>query len=121
PIWNLIIGGSALNRSLYLAAREAGIQLSAAYGMSETCPLICAAYLNEELLAGSESERTTYLIKAGVPVPLVEAALMAEDGSLLPQDGETQGELDRKSTRLNSSHVKISYAVFCLKKKKKHK
>src|SRR5436309_4612133 len=29
--------------------------------------------------------------------------------------------LDRKSTRLNSSHVKISYAVFCLKKKKKRK
>src|SRR5690606_40322373 len=29
--------------------------------------------------------------------------------------------LDRKSTRLNSSHVKISYAVFCLKKKKKEK
>src|SRR5690606_39869909 len=28
-------------------------------------------------------------------------------------------EQDRKSTRLNSSHVKISYAVFCLKKKKK--
>src|SRR5690606_41834525 len=28
--------------------------------------------------------------------------------------------LDRKSTRLNSSHVKISYAVFCLKKKNKH-
>src|SRR5438067_6379673 len=28
------------------------------------------------------------------------------------------GELDRKSTRLNSSHVSISYAVFCLKKKK---
>src|SRR5690625_6584090 len=28
---------------------------------------------------------------------------------------------DRKSTRLNSSHVAISYAVFCLKKKKKHK
>src|SRR5207302_10881557 len=29
------------------------------------------------------------------------------------------GPIDRKSTRLNSSHVKISYAVFCLKKKKK--
>src|SRR5690606_42033152 len=29
------------------------------------------------------------------------------------------GRPDRKSTRLNSSHVKISYAVFCLKKKKK--
>src|SRR5690554_7222139 len=29
-----------------------------------------------------------------------------------------QGIVDRKSTRLNSSHVRISYAVFCLKKKK---
>src|SRR2546421_9331953 len=29
--------------------------------------------------------------------------------------------IDRKSTRLNSSHDQISYAVFCLKKKKKHK
>src|SRR5947209_3233855 len=31
------------------------------------------------------------------------------------------GDLDRKSTRLNSSHANISYAVFCLKKKKKNK
>src|SRR6202521_6288290 len=30
------------------------------------------------------------------------------------------GPEDRKSTRLNSSHLRISYAVFCLKKKKKH-
>src|SRR5690606_40388096 len=32
-------------------------------------------------------------------------------------DRATSGCLDRKSTRLNSSHVKTSYAVFCLKKK----
>src|SRR5690349_21903024 len=32
---------------------------------------------------------------------------------------EVVDEPDRKSTRLNSSHVEISYAVFCLKKKKK--
>src|SRR5690606_41279577 len=34
-------------------------------------------------------------------------------------DPDEARRLDRKSTRLNSSHVKISYAVFCLKKKKK--
>src|SRR5688572_32723982 len=34
-------------------------------------------------------------------------------------DAERGGCLDRKSTRLNSSHSQISYAVFCLKKKKK--
>src|SRR5690348_17761713 len=33
----------------------------------------------------------------------------------------TEGTEDRKSTRLNSSHPSISYAVFCLKKKKKNK
>src|SRR5690349_24246744 len=37
----------------------------------------------------------------------------AHDRAVVPQD--------RKSTRLNSSHVEISYAVFCLKKKKKKK
>src|SRR5256885_12986454 len=44
------------------------------------------------------------------------------DGSLacrlLPRSHHAQrGRLDRKSTRLNSSHLVISYAVFCLKKK----
>src|SRR3989442_6483969 len=35
-----------------------------------------------------------------------------------PHEGEQAAEqADRKSTRLNSSHVRISYAVFCLKKK----
>src|SRR5438067_6815031 len=37
---------------------------------------------------------------------------------LLKHAFETLGCIDRKSTRLNSSHVSISYAVFCLKKKK---
>src|SRR5690349_22153059 len=34
------------------------------------------------------------------------------------RSGEAEKRRDRKSTRLNSSHVEISYAVFCLKKKK---
>src|SRR5690606_41585209 len=38
-----------------------------------------------------------------------------------PHRSPTATPADRKSTRLNSSHVKISYAVFCLKKKKKNK
>src|SRR5437899_7256222 len=38
------------------------------------------------------------------------------DGSVEPKEIET----DRKSTRLNSSHLGISYAVFCLKKKSKN-
>src|SRR3712207_9064855 len=37
------------------------------------------------------------------------------------EGGVRRSETDRKSTRLNSSHANISYAVFCLKKKKKKK
>src|SRR5256885_3520842 len=48
---------------------------------------------------------------------LMVEVLIAVDGSTL---GSLAGPaiLDRKSTRLNSSHLVISYAVFCLKKKK---
>src|SRR5690606_41840114 len=46
----------------------------------------------------------------------IETALAERFGPLLDSDGNVTNrfiELDRKSTRLNSSHVKISYAVFC--------
>lgn len=102
----MIIGGSALNRSLYETAKARGIQLTAAYGMSETCPLISCGYLNEELRAGSEDERTTYRIKAGIPVPLVEAAIMDGDGNLLPADGESQGELVLRAPWLTQGYFR---------------
>src|SRR2546430_10167888 len=41
-----------------------------------------------------------------------------EPGGAQAQEGRGSVEADRKSTRLNSSHSQISYAVFCLKKKK---
>src|SRR3989442_3894172 len=42
-------------------------------------------------------------------------------GRLVFTPSAVQKHVDRKSTRLNSSHVRISYAVFCLKKKKETK
>src|SRR3712207_8069657 len=44
----------------------------------------------------------------------VRGALLPHPFTLTP---ENRGGLDRKSTRLNSSHANISYAVFCFKKK----
>src|SRR3712207_8943495 len=38
-----------------------------------------------------------------------------------PHLGHGEGQQDRKSTRLNSSHANISYAVFCLKTKKEYR
>src|SRR5437868_11359766 len=60
---------------------------------------------------------------------LHDALPILEDGRLRDLESDAgridlvaiaqEAHLDRKSTRLNSSHVSISYAVFCLKKKKK--
>src|SRR5690606_42163994 len=59
----------------------------------------------------------------GFPVVIPEAgSRKPEARSQKPQASSLKPwalAIDRKSTRLNSSHVKISYAVFCLKKKKK--
>src|SRR5207249_5253344 len=54
------------------------------------------------------------LIPTQSPLAPIDLGARREPGALL-----APGILDRKSTRLNSSHVSISYAVFCLKKKKK--
>src|SRR3989442_9736688 len=65
--------------------------------------------------------QASWLLGAGRESSFVARPATAR-GGLSRGDGRsrTRGLLvDRKSTRLNSSHVRISYAVFCLKKKKK--
>src|SRR5690606_12611365 len=65
--------------------------------------------------------KTPYLIAAAL-LAVTAGAAMAQDNAAPAAQGKPRVSLDakdRKSTRLNSSHVKSSYAVFCLKKKKK--
>src|SRR3712207_8590279 len=56
--------------------------------------------------------------QAGFAEPLLPAALLGLVTIILIPVQLLLVALDRKSTRLNSSHANISYAVFCLKKKK---
>src|SRR3712207_8688359 len=73
------------------------------------------------------SKNTKYQgAKFDVPSDFSTAALILAAGALVGEKVRVtglnfempQGDSDRKSTRLNSSHANISYAVFCLKKKK---
>src|SRR2546426_1960558 len=58
------------------------------------------------------------VVAFGGAFPIAVGGLRHQDVLL---DGDVEHALkDRKSTRLNSSHLVISYAVFCLKKKKTH-
>src|SRR5690606_40482549 len=60
-----------------------------------------------------QDERGRWQVAAGFTTALAAAA----DFALVDETLAQAAGQDRKSTRLNSSHVKISYAVFCLKKK----
>src|SRR5947208_13049758 len=61
----------------------------------------------------------TTLFRSGGQRTGCERTRHSRDRALPPADSAQASGLDRKSTRLNSSHQIISYAVFCLKKKKK--
>ena len=99
--------------------------------------LICTTVLLAAVaLAGCKREEHPARQRIAIATtiePLTRAPQLDEEGSgrfadtdrltLLVSDDAAQqsAQLDRKSTRLNSSHVSISYAVFCLKKKKYRK
>src|SRR2546426_12414108 len=61
----------------------------------------------------------TTLFRSGAIVFLTGLNYVGVKPAAVTQNIFTVLKLDRKSTRLNSSHLVISYAVFCLKKKKK--
>src|SRR5437764_7309599 len=68
------------------------------------------------------SRRSETTARPGDPHPTIHSPPTTPP-SIAPEDGRTADAAsyrDRKSTRLNSSHRCISYAVFCLKKKNKH-
>src|SRR5690606_40856342 len=71
-------------------------------------------------LAGPDRGAVFVVHGPPTPGPLSPAALALYGSSDGEHFGQSVAGPDRKSTRLNSSHVKISYAVFCLKKKNKH-
>src|SRR5687768_18282301 len=71
--------------------------------------------------SSSECERAGHGVGGSAQSPVTQAGRRSRcpPGDTPRLDAERPG--DRKSTRLNSSHGYISYAVFCLKKKKKQK
>src|SRR5947209_13495786 len=78
------------------------------------------------LFRSNQLEDASFVFRGGVPdtsakdIDLFESPGLCIDGGLLTaQIADEHHAPDRKSTRLNSSHANISYAVFCLKKKKK--
>lgn len=91
--WKVIIGGSALPPGLARRALDLGIDIYAAYGMSETCPLLTAATLTDAMLARDDDEQLRLRCKTGRPVPLVDLRVVDPAGNEMPRDGRATGEV----------------------------
>ncbi|SHO51545.1 fatty acid--CoA ligase [Desulfopila aestuarii] len=103
--WKVVIGGSALSQGLCVEAEKRGINLFAAYGMSETCPLLTIAIPKAHMLQ-QEGDLTIIRCRTGLPVPMVDMEIVDPDGKPLVRDGKQKGEVVVRSPWLAQAYVK---------------
>ena len=104
--WHVLIGGSALTKSLCDASAKLGIHMFTAYGMSETCPLLCATHLKPEDLELPLEQQTEKRIKTGIATALVDMDIWDPEGNPVPRDGESKGEVVARAPWLTQSYFK---------------
>ncbi|MCP4686850.1 MAG: fatty acid--CoA ligase [Desulfobacterales bacterium] len=104
--WKLIIGGSALPRALCKEAQARGVHLYAAYGMSETCPLLTIANLKPRMKQWSEEQQIEVRCRTGLPVPNVALEIIDAEGKPLPHDGKATGEIVARGPWLTQGYLK---------------
>ncbi|MGO8880624.1 MAG: fatty acid--CoA ligase [Desulfomonilaceae bacterium] len=104
--WKVVIGGSALPKGLAKASMDLGIEIIAAYGMSETCPLLTAANLKPKMMDWSNEDKLDVLIKTGLPTPLVNLKIVDSKGKEVPHDGMTTGEIVVRTPWLTQGYFK---------------
>ncbi|MBK8509025.1 MAG: fatty acid--CoA ligase [Candidatus Competibacteraceae bacterium] len=104
--WKVIIGGAALPQALATQARARGIDIFAAYGMSETCPILTLAQLKPHMMAWSEERQLEIRCKTGLAIPLVELRVVDQDLNDLPHDGKSPGEVVVRAPWLTQGYLK---------------
>ncbi len=101
-------GGSALPEALVRGYEKYGVVLQQGWGMTEMSPVGTFGALPPEIQALSIDERMPYILKAGRSLPFVDMRLAAEDGTILPHDGEAEGRLQVRGPSIVSSYYKAT-------------
>ena len=104
--WRVIIGGSALTTGLAKAALERGIDVFTGYGMSETCPILTLAQLDEADLSADTDAQVARRVKTGRPVALVDLRTVDADMQDCPRDGKATGEVVVRTPWLTQGYLK---------------
>ncbi|MBL4620106.1 MAG: long-chain fatty acid--CoA ligase [Marinicaulis sp.] len=86
-------GGSALPEALIRGMEKHGIELQQGWGMTEMSPIGTVNVLPPHIQKLPLDERIPYQLKAGRALPFVDMRIVSEDGALLPNDGDHDGQL----------------------------
>ena len=100
-----LVGGAAVPESLIRAYDRHGVWIGQGWGMTETSPLATVSYPRAELVGASADERYRRAAMAGVPVPLVDVRIRADDGADAPMDGRSVGEIEVHGPFITGSYV----------------
>ena len=104
--WKVVIGGSRLNKGLALAAKKVGINVSAGYGMSETCPILTLGSLKPFMAEWDEDKQMDVSISTGIPIPFVKLRVVSPSGEDVARDGEETGEVVVRTPWLTPGYYK---------------
>ncbi|VVQ16783.1 Long-chain-fatty-acid--CoA ligase [Pseudomonas fluorescens] len=104
--WKMLLGGSSMTMGIAHQASARGIRLNSAYGMSETCPLLCTTYLHAQDLEQPLQAQQANRIKTGTPIPMVDLKIIDASGNSVPHDGESLGEIVVRAPWLTQGYVK---------------
>ena len=90
----LLVGGSAVPRSMIEGYQKHGLTIVQGWGMTETSPLASTQIVPPELDDVSAEEQFEYRARQGIPAPFVEIRARGDDGELIPWDDQAMGELE---------------------------
>lgn len=98
--WKVVIGGSSLPHGLAASALARGINVFAAYGLSETCPLLTVAQIDPD-----HADDLTARCRAGWPAPMVDLRIVDDNMVDVPRDGASTGEIVARAPWLTEGYV----------------
>jgi fatty-acyl-CoA synthase len=106
----LLVGGSAVPKSMIEGYERHGLKIVQGWGMTETSPLASTCILPPALDDAPPDEQFEYRARQGVPEAFVEIRARGDDGELIPWDDDAMGELEVRGPWVAAAYFRGSGA-----------
>ena len=103
----MLVGGAPVPEAMIRAYKRHGAQICHGWGMTEMSPLGTVSYIKPELQHLGDEERFVRYAMAGVPAPIMDIRLIAEDGAECRWDGKSVGEVQVRGPFIAGSYHEV--------------